>query len=70
MSDKRELLGLTEAEAKGKICLRAAPDNHPSRHCVASRCMAWRWIMLGTKDWLSREPSTTHGYCGLGGDPT
>jgi hypothetical protein len=26
-------------------------------HCIASECMAWRWINYGQR----------HGFCGLGG---
>ena len=48
--------------------------------CSGSMCMAWRWalvdVMRSTDDkfapaaeWIEREPSTTHGYCGLAGRP-
>lgn len=49
-------------------------------YCRGSRCMAWRWAVqkrlvvdpaddaLANEYYVS-EPSTTHGYCGLGGRP-
>lgn len=48
--------------------------------CAGSRCMAWRWALVDVvrttddkfapvAEWIEREPSTTHGYCGLAGRP-
>jgi len=48
--------------------------------CIGSRCMAWRWALVDVvrtaddkfapaAEWIEREPSTTHGYCGLAGRP-
>lgn len=43
--------------------------------CAGSRCMAWRWADTSQRNYIdpygnvspsiNREPSTTHGYCGL-----
>lgn len=55
---------LTEEEAKKKICPQ--PD---MMHCLASKCMAWRWVgNVERFDGGSRKPPVT-GFCGLAGTP-
>lgn len=48
----------------------AGPNGNPHSLCIASACMAWRWITI------KEEPSEGHplgisivhgGYCGLAG---
>lgn len=66
---------IEEKKAKNFNC--HYPD---ATHCVGSRCMAWRWALVDVvratddkfapvAEWIEREPSTTHGYCGLAGRP-
>ena len=51
---------LTEVEArKIKCCDGGGTNNDPGDACIASECMAWRWIAKGAKI----------GYCGLAGIP-
>ncbi len=64
---------MTEDEAKTKICHRSIDgDGSPARvianemfakrfACVASSCMAWRWI--------NPDSEAPDGYCGLAGRP-
>ena len=56
---------MTEKEATDKWCPLAKKD------CIASRCMAWRWIQdelvafaAGSRTVVSEGK---HGYCGLAG---
>lgn len=35
--------------------------------CIASDCMAWRWITENTPDGRGIQASKTEGYCGLAG---
>lgn len=56
----------TEAEAKEKWCPHMnsddAIDNRgDDMQCVASACMAWRWI--------GAQGPEQQGYCGLAGKP-
>lgn len=47
--------------------------------CQGSYCMAWRWVDTSQRNYIdpygnvspsiAKEPSTTHGYCGLAGRP-
>ena len=40
--------------------------------CIASDCMAWRWVETHIKDEggdLTVMSGDTHGYCGLAGVP-
>lgn len=55
---------LTEAEAKKKWCL--LPGNE-GVHCVASECMAWRWLNQADPHEPNRKLGG--GYCGLAGRP-
>lgn len=54
------------SEALTKQC---AAD--PDYRCVASGCMAWRWVITHINN--PGEPlfpsGDTHGYCGLAGPP-
>ncbi|MAC54900.1 MAG: hypothetical protein CME31_20365 [Gimesia sp.] len=55
---------LEEKKAKKKVCpnRQLQPTEIDSYHpfdCIASQCMAWRWIAKGAK----------MGYCGLAGEP-
>lgn len=45
---------MTEAEAMEKQCCARV-----SVLCLASRCMAWRWV----------KNSSDQGYCGLASEP-
>lgn len=65
---------VSEEEAKMKWC----PQLEDQRdHCIASRCMAWRWESEGSyqarssqwqnEDRVGRCPAA--GYCGLAGKP-
>lgn len=36
-------------------------------NCIASECMAWRWITENTPDGRGIQASKTEGYCGLAG---
>lgn len=64
---------MTEEEAKSKWCpftrvdsIHIAPNRVPygnqfadGSYCVGPKCMAWRWLTVGSD-----------GYCGLAGKPT
>lgn len=80
---------MTEEEATGMWCpfARPRPDYLQSSAsnrdqsgqvvdrsmCIASRCMAWRWIVrFGTSPDNPADCAilpSTHGYCGLAGRP-
>ena len=58
----------------------AASFNRPFRQampaqreccCIASECMAWRWVEtnINNKDGDLVPSDDTHGYCGLAGKP-
>lgn len=56
---------VSEADALKKQC---AAD--PDYRCVASGCMAWRWIEIDLADGAQRQYGTIEkGYCGLAGPP-
>ncbi|MFH1561844.1 MAG: hypothetical protein ABIF11_00285 [Nitrospirota bacterium] len=57
---------LTEEEAKGRRC----PINnvHNCLFCIASGCMAWRWLE-GYLPFNNEEQPIKKGYCGLAGEP-
>jgi hypothetical protein len=66
----------TDAQFTGE--LRPLPTTpHADCLCIASRCMAWRWLSgrpkLGLEispDGISRVPDEDQeGYCGLAGRP-
>lgn len=79
---------MTEAEAKTKWCPftrtpasvlgrndASLERNTASAKCIASACMAWRWIDTGFK-WEGRGPRPAvqpgkigSGYCGLARAP-
>lgn len=40
-----------------------APHFESDAHCIASRCMAWRWISG------NEQAGTGRGYCGRAGRP-
>lgn len=48
---------------------------YPARWCIASQCMAWRWISRLSVDNPSHTPGAgqtidrSHGYCGHAGQP-
>ncbi len=42
---------------------RVDDQGHTGCHCLASRCMAWRWHISGYHGRLNS------GYCGLAGKP-
>ena len=67
---------IEEKKAHDMQCAR----NPAAAFCFGSRCMAWRWALVDVvrtaddkfapaAEWIEREPSTTHGYCGLAGRP-
>lgn len=76
----------SEEDARTKVCPNLLPDifvedvNHGVAHrverhplCIASRCMAWRWMETHIKDAdgnLTVLSGDTHGYCGLAGRAT
>lgn len=51
----------TEEKAKEKTCC------NKTGRCIASGCMAWRWI--DDEDRFSNCGESTKGYCGLAGKP-
>lgn len=70
---------MTEDEAKTKACcsgIYRPVDNGP---CIASDCMAWRWVVLteyqplnyatSMQSPIPKTTKTVHGYCGLAGRP-
>jgi hypothetical protein len=64
MPQPPKLDGWTEDEAKQiecPMCMTMAVKfaDSPAAHCVASDCMAWRWV----------KGSTDHGFCGMAGTP-
>jgi hypothetical protein len=65
---------ISEVDAKTKWCpfVGMTRFNHQSEECIASACMAWRWVGTHISDGQDGlTPSNdTHGYCGLAGDPT
>lgn len=69
-----------EKKAADRICPQMIDKTPEYRWCQGSRCMAWRWALVDVvrttddkfapaAEWIEREPSTTHGYCGLAGRP-
>lgn len=38
--------------------------------CIASACMAWRWIERRNPQMHEVVLTSTHGYCGLASQPT
>lgn len=42
-------------------------DNPPKARCIASECMAWRWINWHHEQGAAKEEPV--GYCGLAGNP-
>ena len=51
---------VTEKEAEKKVCpYLSVPNLEP---CVASRCMAWAWIL-----WEPNTDPDRRGYCSLMG---
>lgn len=45
-------------------------EGQPATMCLGSRCMAWRWIVLGPQQRIMAEVQgvdvkVPHGYCGL-----
>ena len=73
----------TEGQAKKKWCPfqngRHGPVERPVAkggkwdRCIASECMAWRWLKIKGKAVPSGEETVTIskdiGYCGLAGNP-
>lgn len=68
-----------DAEAPDYECPQAITSEEYV-YCRGSRCMAWRWALVDVvrstddkfapvAEWIEREVSTTHGYCGLAGRP-
>jgi len=58
---------ISEADAKRKRCCASIEPV-----CIASECMAWRWVETN----INERPGdplvashNTHGYCGLAGKP-
>ena len=51
---------VTEKEAKEKLCPNY--DQNGTTLCVATGCMAWRWVNAPMAD-------ISTGYCGLAGRP-
>ena len=74
---------MTEEEAKQKACCNGGCTPMANGPCIASLCMAWRWIMpvptfqevdpstpiTRNKTHGYKAPEPTHGYCGLAGKP-
>ena len=76
----------TEKEAKGKACCKMFPyltdENGRPAACIASDCMAWRWVIskfcLDEDRYLVAHENTDseielrctgNGFCGLAGEP-
>ena len=63
---------LTEKEAMDKTCCGAF-SVHPDTdgRCMASFCMAWRWMPDKDGDSMKKEGDgfAETGYCGLAGMP-
>ena len=63
---------MTEEEATTNRCPQSM-SGAITRTCVASRCMAWRWVLVPDPAWANAPgnmmPSKTEGYCGLAGVP-
>ena len=61
----------SEEDAKTKWCPMARNTfEHQTVNCIASACMAWRWVETHVKDAdgnLTVVSGDTHGYCGLAG---
>lgn len=55
--------GVTGAERVGGATANRNDVDEPYGHCVASKCMAWRWTLATTY----REEATPKGFCGLAG---
>ena len=54
--------------ARTMWCPQATDED--TQNCIASRCMAWRWVETNIKDGEGTKVSgDTHGYCGLAGRP-
>lgn len=76
---------MTEDQAKGCWCpfsrvyLSGAAVNRDETggvktsrvHCIASACMAWRWLMgVSENERLALHGGERRGYCGLAGEAT
>lgn len=62
----------TEEEAKGKWCFQSMAGGSYWKKCVASECMAWRWIRgteLMALELVRKEDNLKVGYCGIAGKP-
>lgn len=64
----------TDAPGYPAVNRQAAGGSDLSCSCVASLCMAWRWVHGDPKDAKSKggimlPPSQWPGYCGLAGGP-
>lgn len=66
---------MTEREAARTVCWRtydAQGGLDGSRNCLASECMAWRWMYaLNQEITVTQNADFEHmqGYCGIAGDP-
>ena len=64
---------MTEDEANRKWCPHANEISRNSNNasCIASHCMAWRWIQDELVAFAAGEKTVVsagkHGYCGLAG---
>jgi len=61
---------VTEEQAKKKLCPSSYPDPNVQGDCLASECMAWRWIDPDTFQTATGvRPQVKLGYCGKAGRP-
>lgn len=68
---------LTEKEAKGKACCDGGygavvrADDEGKYNCIASKCMAWRWVPDKDGETMKKvgDEYFEVGYCGLAGKP-
>ena len=64
---------MTEDEAKTKACCGPRNNANSDVLCIASACMAWRWVQSGEPPATMTVPQAAawkHGYCGLAARPS
>lgn len=66
---------MTEQEARNSICWRTYTAHGGSANtlnCLASECMAWRWMYALNQELTAKQNADLEhmqGYCGLAGNP-
>ncbi len=67
----RTAWAMNAGDESASLCTANRGNTDSDCRCVASGCMAWRWvethIKSGTGDLVAS--GDTHGYCGLAGNP-